>query len=111
MKRRSQISLLAMFLIVAAFVAGFKTREITTDAEVIRSGDSLNIGFATKSRSGYRSMKVAQNESITLPLLGTISTAGKTSAELKKELVDKYSQCFPIQSVDVYLQRDSGVGR
>ena len=106
MKRKSQISLLAAFLILLAFAGGLATRDFFAKEAPIGPGDTINIAF-TANRIQYRKVVVTQNNSINLPLLGTRCTVGKTAIELENELLFEYSQLMKIQDLDIFLRRKS----
>ena len=107
LKSKSQISLLATFLISLAFVGGLATRDFFAEEAAISPGDSINIAFTAKNQIQHRKIKVAKDNSINLPLLGKRSTIGKTAIELENELLFEYSVLMKIKDLDIFLRRES----
>lgn len=66
---------------------------INCDADKVRIGDRLTITFVLPTQgpdNGDKVMEVRQDGSINMPLIGSQPAAGKTFAELERDLQAKY---------------------
>src|SRR5262245_25627224 len=100
------ISILAV-LAVASIFGGCRTSEVvfsdlpdlaatptTADGLVFQVGDLVTIYYAVTNAPPSHEERIKEDGKITLPQIGPISVAGKTSGELQRELQQKYPKCF-----------------
>jgi polysaccharide export outer membrane protein len=67
-------------------------------------GDILRISVPMISELTDRKVRVSENDTIALPLLGTINVAGMTEQDLRQELASRAGRYMYNPQVEVYLQ-------
>ncbi|MBV8358913.1 MAG: polysaccharide biosynthesis/export family protein [Deltaproteobacteria bacterium] len=67
-------------------------------------GDVLRISVPMVSQLTDRTVRVSENDTIALPLLGVINVAGMTEQDLRQELASRLGRYMYNPQVEVYLQ-------
>jgi polysaccharide export outer membrane protein len=106
----------ALGLVLLAVIAGCETqrsvpppaRQTTHITEIItlREGDVLKISFPGSANLNT-TQPIRRDGMISMPLVGEVKAAGKTPAELEKDLIDLYSTQLVSKEVVVEVQSSS----
>lgn len=109
---------LVIMLGLAAFT-GCQTKDQFKDSEArsaappqaitLKEGDTLLITFPGTPNLNTPAQQIRRDGNITLPLIGEVKAAGKTTAELEKELMDRYAPQLVSKEVTVTVQSSSFV--
>jgi polysaccharide biosynthesis/export protein len=67
-------------------------------------GDVLNISVPMISQLTNRTVRVSEDDTISLPLLGTINVAGMTEQDLRQELASRLGRYMYNPQVEVFLK-------
>lgn len=78
------------------------TRQRTNEPYRLYVGDTISVTSATDSTVNQPSIQILPDGTITLPLIGTIRTAGKTIDNLTRELNDRYTEF--IKTPEIIIQ-------
>ncbi|QEG24732.1 polysaccharide biosynthesis/export family protein [Mariniblastus fucicola] len=68
------------------------TRQRTNEPYRIYVGDTIQVTSTTDSTLNQPSVQILSDGTISLPLIGTVRTAGKTINNLQRELNDRYTE-------------------
>jgi polysaccharide export outer membrane protein len=118
---RSILQTLFMFVILLGLLvsSGCQTKEqfqepvakpgAQPQAIALKEGDTLLISFPGTPNLDTPAQQIRRDGNITLPLIGEVKAAGKTPAQLEKELLDRYSPQLVSKQVTVTVQSSSFV--
>lgn len=87
------VSLFAGALLVAGLLLGSASRSVAQDSYVIRPGDTLQVEVL-EDPSLNRSTLVLPDGSINFPMVGTVSTKGRTVEQVRQDLVSALTANF-----------------
>jgi len=82
--------------------AGMEPQAIT-----LKEGDTVLISFPGTPNLNPPAQQIRRDGNITLPYVGEVKAAGKTTVQLEKELIDRYASQLVSKEVTVTVQSSS----
>lgn len=83
------------------------TNSVAPEMNGLREGDVIRVTFPGAPNINPPSQQIRQDGNITLPLIGEVKAAGKTPAELEKELSHSYASQIVNPTVTVTVESSS----
>ena len=78
------------------------TRKRTNEPYRLYVGDTISVASATDSTLNQPTVQILSDGTVSLPLIGTVRTAGKTINNLQRELNDRYTEF--VKSPEIVVQ-------
>src|SRR5256886_11207507 len=101
----------ALVCVVVVPLSGCRTETRLYDTELVpyrsvklREGDVLSISFPGSPNLNVTAQPIRRDGTITLQLVGEVTAAGKTPAELEKELLKLYEPQLSLKQISVTVQ-------
>ncbi|PYK03040.1 MAG: hypothetical protein DME23_00560 [Verrucomicrobia bacterium] len=101
----------ALVCVVVVPLAGCRTETRLYDTELVpyrsaklREGDVLSISFPGSPNLNVTAQPIRRDGTISLPLVNEVAAAGKTPAELEKELLKLYEKELSSKQISVTVQ-------
>ena len=93
---------------VKAGIQSSQIKSVGDRSHVIASGDAISLVVYGESDLSIENVRVPQGGQVSLPLIGSVSVAGKTTAEVEKKVYELLSQGYvrdPRLSVTIFSYR------